>query len=77
LSEIEGKEIEFFPHSLRHSRIECLLQGQDLRLLDENGKPKKFSLEQVQKMVNHSDPKTTQDYAKDHTDEEVDNMFGF
>jgi integrase/recombinase XerD len=77
LSEIEGKKIEFFPHSLRHSRIECLLQGQDLRLLDENGKPKKFTLEQVQKMVNHSDPKTTQDYAKDHTDEEVDNMFGF
>jgi integrase/recombinase XerD len=77
LSEIEGKKIEFFPHSLRHSRIECLLQGQDLRLLDEKSKPKKFTLEQVQKMVNHSDPKTTQDYAKDHTDEEVDNMFGF
>jgi site-specific recombinase XerD len=77
LSEIEGKEIEFFPHSLRHSRIECLLQGQDFRLLDENGKPKKFSLEQVQKMVNHSDPKTTQDYAKDHTDDVVDDMFGF
>jgi site-specific recombinase XerD len=77
LSEIEGKEIEFFPHSLRHSRIECLLQGQDLRLLDENGKPKKYTLEQVQKMVNHSDPKTTQDYAKDHTDDVVDDMFGF
>lgn len=77
LTEIEGKQIEFFPHSLRHSRIECLLQGQDLRLLDENGKPKKFTLEQVQKTANHSDPKTTQDYAKDHTDEEVDSMFGF
>lgn len=77
LSEIEGKKIEFFPHSLRHSRIECLLQGQDLRILDENGNPKKFTLEQVQKFANHSDPKTTQDYAKDHTDEEVNSMFGF
>jgi integrase/recombinase XerD len=77
LSDIEGKEIDFFPHSLRHSRIECLLQGQDLRLLDENGKSKKYTLEQVQKMVNHSDPKTTQDYAKDHTDDVVDDMFGF
>lgn len=77
LSEIEGKDIEFFPHSLRHSRIECLLQGEDQRIVDENGKPKKFSLEQVQKTANHSDPKTTQMYAKDHTDEEIDSMFGF
>jgi site-specific recombinase XerD len=77
LSEIEGKQIEFFPHSLRHSRIECLLQGQDLRLLDENGKPKKFNLEQVQVFVNHSDPKTTQSYAKDHSGEIIDDMFGF
>lgn len=77
LSEIEGRLISFFPHSLRHSRIECLLQGQDTRILDENGKPKKFSLEQVQKFANHSDPKTTQDYAKDHTEEEIDSMFGF
>jgi integrase/recombinase XerD len=77
LSEIEGKKIEFFPHSLRHSRIECLLQGHDGRIKDENGKPMKFSLEQVQKFANHSDPKTTQDYAKDHTDEEVNSMFGF
>lgn len=77
LSEIEGRKIEFFPHSLRHSRIECLLQGQDPRILDENGKPKKFTLEQVQRFVHHSDPKTTQDYAKDHTDELIDDMFGF
>lgn len=77
LSEMEGKQIEFFPHSLRHSRIECLLQGHDTRILDENGKPKKFTLEEVQVFVNHSDPKTTQSYAKDHTNEIVDNMFGF
>ncbi|MBL4950981.1 hypothetical protein JK635_01845 [Neobacillus sp. YIM B02564] len=77
LSEIEGKKIEFFPHSLRHSRIECLLQGEDLRILDKDGKPKKFTLEEVQIFVNHSDPKTTLSYAKDHTNEIVDNMFGF
>jgi integrase/recombinase XerD len=77
LSEMEGRQIEFFPHSLRHSRIECLLQGHDTRILDENGKPKKFTLEEVQVFVNHSDPKTTQSYAKDHTNEIVDNMFGF
>lgn len=76
-SEMEGKSIQFFPHSLRHSRIECLLQGQDLRILDKDGNPKKFTLEEVQVFVNHSDPKTTLSYAKDHTNEIVDNMFGF
>ena len=77
LSQLEGQEINFFPHSLRHSRIECMLQGHDTRILDENGKPKKFTLEQVQVFVNHSDPKTTQSYAKDHSDEMIDEMFGF
>jgi integrase/recombinase XerD len=77
LSEIEGRKIEFFPHSLRHSRCECLLQGQDTRLLDENGNPRKYTLEEVQKFMHHSDPKTTQDYAKNHDEDVIDNMFGF
>ncbi|AYB37520.1 tyrosine-type recombinase/integrase [Brevibacillus laterosporus] len=77
LSEIEGAKIEFFPHSLRHSRCECLLQGEDPRLLDEHGKPKKFSLEEVQKFMHHSDPKTTQDYSKNHDEDVIDDMFGF
>lgn len=77
LSAMEGREIKFFPHSFRHSRAECLLQGHDLRILDENGNPKKFTLEQVQKLLNHSDPKTTQSYAKDHSEDEIDEMFGF
>lgn len=77
LSEMEEKQISFFPHSLRHSRIEILLQGLDTRILDDNGKPKKFTLEQVQRFANHSDPKTTQMYAKDHTEEEINSMFGF
>nr|WP_285864320.1 tyrosine-type recombinase/integrase [Lederbergia lenta] len=76
LSELEGEPINFFPHSFRHSRVECLLQGEDLRLLDKDGKPRKYTLEEVQRFVNHSDPKTTQGYAKDHTDSIVDDMFG-
>lgn len=76
LSEIEGKEIQFFPHSLRHSRCECLLQGEDTRLLDKDGNPRKFALEKVQLFLNHSDPKTTQSYAKDHSSEIIDGMFG-
>jgi len=76
LSEIEGKQINIFPHSYRHSRCECLLQGEDKRILNKDGIPKKFSLEQVQVYLHHSDPKTTLDYSKDHTDEIIDEMFG-
>lgn len=77
LSEIEGKQISFFPHSLRHSRCEVLLQGEDTRILDKDGKPVKFTLDQVQKLLNHSDVSTTQSYAKDHSEDEIDEMFGF
>lgn len=77
LSEIENEDIQFFPHSLRHSRIQVLLDGEDTRILDKNGEPVKFPLEKIQKLVNHSDISTTQGYAKDNTDEVVDEMFGF
>jgi site-specific recombinase XerD len=77
-SEIDGKERNIFHHSLRHSRVECLLQGQDTRIIDEStGLPKIFSLEQVQMFLHHSDPKTTQGYAKDHTEDIINNMFDF
>lgn len=78
LSEIEEKEINVFPHSYRHTRCEHLLQGLDSRIIDSNtGLPKKFTLEEVQLFLHHSDPKTTQDYAKDHSEEMIDNMFNF
>jgi integrase len=76
-SEIKGKSVEFFPHTFRHSRIECLLQGEDLRLLDENGKPRKYTLEEVMVFVNHSSADTTKSYAKDHKEDVINNMFGF
>lgn len=78
LSDLEGREINIFPHSYRHSRTECMLQGLDLRIIDKTtGLPKKFSLEQVQTFLHHSDPKTTLDYSKDHTEEIINNMFDF
>lgn len=75
-SEIEGRQIDIFPHSYRHSRCESLLQGTDTRIIDvSTGLPKKFSLEQVQLFLHHSDPKTTQGYTKDHSEEIIDGMF--
>lgn len=77
LSEVRGEECNIFPHTLRHSRLECLAQGTDTRLLDENGNPKKFPLEQVQVFAHHSDVSTTQSYLRDHSEDTINSMFGF
>ena len=77
LSDVRGEECNIFPHSIRHSRLECLSQGTDTRLLDENGNPKKFPLEQVQVFAHHSDVSTTQGYLKNHDDDTINQMFGF
>lgn len=77
LSEVRGEKCDIFPHTMRHSRLECLAQGTDMRLLDENGKPQKYPLEQVQIFAHHSEVSTTQSYLKDHSSELIDEMFGF
>lgn len=76
LSEVRGEECNIFTHSLRHSRLECLAQGTDTRLIDENGNPKKFPLEQIQIFAHHSDINTTQGYLRDHSEEQINEMFG-
>ena len=77
LSELEGKEINIFPHSYRHSRAESLKMGTDTRLLDKNGKPRKYSLEEIQKFCHHESSNTTQMYLKNHDEDLIDDMFGF
>lgn len=77
LSEIRGEQCNIFPHTMRHSRLECLAQGTDTRLVDKNGNPQKYPLEQVQVFAHHSDVSTTQGYLKDHSSELIDEMFGF
>lgn len=77
LSEVRGEECNIFPHTMRHSRLECLAQGTDTRLVDENGNIKKYPLEQVQVFAHHSDVSTTQSYLKDHSDDTINEMFGF
>jgi integrase len=75
-SEVRGEECNIFPHTMRHSRAECLKQGTDTRLLDENGKPRVYSLDQIMKFMHHSDVSTTASYLMNHDDEEIDAMFG-
>lgn len=77
LSEVRGEECNIFTHTMRHSRLESLAQGTDTRLLDEEGNPKKFPLEQIQVFSHHSSVSTTQAYLKDHSEDTINSMFGF
>lgn len=77
LSEIRGAEVNIFPHSIRHSRLECLIQGTDDRLKDENGNNRKYSLNEVAIMAHHESIETTQSYLKNHDLDVIDEMFGF
>ncbi len=77
LSEIEGRPINFFPHTLRHSRAENLMQAEDDRIKDKDGNNRKFTLEEVQELLNHSSVDTTKSYIKDHKDDIINDMFGF
>lgn len=77
LSDVRGEETHIFFHSIRHSRIESLQQGTDTRLKDENGKIKKFPIEQIQIMAHHSDLSTTAGYLKNHDEDTINEMFGF
>lgn len=76
LSEIRGEETNLFPHSIRHSRAECLLRGEDDRLKDENGDNRKYTLDEIRVFLHHADPGTTLAYMKDHTEDTIDSMFG-
>lgn len=77
LSEVRGEDCDIFFHTIRHSRAECLTQGEDLRLLDKNRKPRKFSLSEVQVFLHHESAETTQGYCKNHDDDVIDDMMGF
>ena len=76
LSEVRGEQCDIFPHTMRHSRLECLSQGTDTRLVDENGEPKKFPLEQIQVFAHHSSSDVTASYLRNHDSEIIDTMFG-
>ena len=77
LSEVRGEPTQIFFHTCRHSRIESLSKGTDTRLLDEDGKPKKYPLEQIMVLVHHSDVSTTQSYLKNTDEDVINEMFGF
>ena len=64
---------EFNPHSFRHSGANNLENGTHY-ICEKAGR--KFSIMEIQKLMNHSDLSTTQSYLEDRTEEEVANTFG-
>lgn len=77
LSEIRGEETNIFVHTMRHSRVESLLQGTDDRLKNPDGTNRKYTLDEVMVLCHHGDVSVTASYAKDHSEDTIDNMFGF
>lgn len=67
LTAIEGEEYELNPHDARHWFIENMKNGTHYMCK----KIGKLSLEQIQKIVRHSDIGTTQSYTRDTTDDDV------
>ena len=77
LSEIRGEEVNIFPHSIRHSRLEYLSTGQDERLKNPDGTNKVFDLDHVRVVAHHTDVGTTQGYLKNKDEDVINDMFGF
>jgi integrase/recombinase XerD len=71
LSEIEGKEIHTFSHMFRHSRLQSLMEGTDTRLGN-----KKFTIEELMILANHSSSETTQNYVLKDNKDTINNLFG-
>ena len=74
-SQVRGEHCDIFCHTMRHSRAESLKQGTDTRLLDENGKPKKYPLDAIMVFLHHSDVSTTASYMMNHDEDEINAMF--
>lgn len=75
ISEIEGKEIPFNPHSLRHSALENMKNGSHY-MCKKLGKTEGFSLNELMVYAHHSDVSTTQSYLKKDDNNVLEKMFG-
>ena len=74
LKEIEGKEINFNPHSIRHSCLQNLSDGTHY-VCRELGMDGGFPIEKLRLLANHSDVSTTASYLKDNSLDEISEMF--
>jgi integrase/recombinase XerD len=74
LAEIEGKEIDFNVHSLRHTGLQNLSEGSHY-ICKELKMEKGFPIEKLRLLANHTDISTTSSYLKDNSIDELEEMF--
>jgi len=74
LAEMEGKDMDFNPHSIRHSSLENLNKGTHY-ICRELGMTGGFPIEKLRLVANHSDISTTANYLKDNSVSEIESMF--
>jgi len=74
LSEIEGVEIDFNVHSIRHSALDNLKTG-DHYLCEYLGYKDGVPLEKLQLIAHHTSSSTTQSYLKNRDEEQLLEMY--
>ena len=74
LSELENKEMDFNPHSMRHSALQNMSDGSHY-ICRELGMTTGFPIEKLKLIANHSDISTTSGYLKDNSIDELADMF--
>jgi integrase/recombinase XerD len=74
MSELHGKEIDFTPHSMRHSALTNYNNGCHY-VCRELGKAG-FQIEQLRLIAHHDSIDTTQGYLPDTSLDELEGMFG-
>lgn len=75
ISEIEGKEIPFNPHSLRHSALENMKNGSHY-MCKKLGKTEGFDLNELKVFAHHESVETTMSYLKRDDNNVLEKMFG-
>lgn len=74
LKELEGESAEFNPHSFRHAFATNMTNGTHYLCKKLN---RKFSLEEIQILLNHSSIETTNSYIKSRDEEIIAEAFGW
>lgn len=74
ISDIEGKEIPFNPHSLRHSALENMKNGSHY-MCKKLGKVDGFDLNELKVFAHHESVETTMSYLKRDDDNVLEKMF--
>ena len=75
LSELEGKEIDFNVHSIRHSALQNMSDNSHY-ICRELGMTTGFPIEKLKILANHNDISTTSNYLKDNSLDQLSEMFG-